>query len=534
MAVAGPQPGLFDAAAPPRGPYFLTNRHNLLRILASSLVMPHSGFAAKYYDDLLRLAPGRLPLLARGTSQEICSLVTPEVESFPVLLELRPEAISRDAFPALLENGTSEPCALGNPDALIWAPTGVLPFDDAVSAIHFQSNRDREEFELREYADVRPRHGLHQVTPSLFNFAAPSADQLTTWLTALAPGESPDAEGISVEDRRAGALLLGATTSPATNAELLGWGQILTGKKPGRTAGESVARTARALDGAKGREPEDIALHVCLEVLKSTNRLEVWRPNEVIGAIRDGIQLRLKSDADAMIAALDRAEAIVRGDEPFEGLKAAGSPVMKALLLALLRPEPDRLVGWDPGGAGADELVLNLAAVLVGALTGRSLVPASMRPAGLDSAVARNEAERLSSGRERAFRAGAARPLKVERHDGLMLLKVGDETIVERKVGPTSVAITEELLRDEAVLEAAVGVAMKMGWEDSIETIVEAPAVALHTSMSQQAGQAVTIRFLGIGRTSHHLVADAFRAHADGGELKPEDAALLIEARSSK
>ena len=527
MAIESPQPGLFDAHSPTESVYFLTNRNNLLRILAAGMVMPEAGFATKYYDDLLRLAPGRLPLIASAVSADLISMVTPEPQAFPVMLELRRASLRDDGFPALMRNGSHDKAGWANPDALMWAPSGALPFVDTVTAVHFRTDAEREEFEVRDFADARPRTDLHRATPSLFDGDGPSADSVTEWLRSLEAPGGPSREDVTAEDRRSGAVLLGSGTAMATEEELHGWGELLVGKKAGRQAGNAVGRISRALHrAARARDIEDNTLQICIEELAATNRLEVWRPLDILGAIREKLGAQLKGKMDPMIPALDRAAAILRDDEVFEGFRVGGSPTLKALLMALRRPEPGRLLGWDPGGPGSTPEVLNLAAVLVGGLTGRAMIPVEHRKESLDDALARVEADRLSTSSDRAMPPLKAARVAVKRADDSLTLAIGGETVINL---PTPrpieqpIQIDNALLEDPAVRARALEIAMRNGWDDAVESIVMARTAELHTSVPPEAGSAITIRFSGIGALRHELLDEAFLAHVDQGGLAREE-----------
>jgi hypothetical protein len=537
VAVRELEPGLFDSGSPNESVFFLTNRNNLLRIMATGMLMPHAGFAEKYYDDLLRLAPGRLPLLSSSASAELVSMVTPEPQAFPVMLELMRTGLADSAFPSLMIDGVRDRAGWANPSARMWAPSGALVLADTVTAIHFRTDAERDEFEVRDFADVRPRTNLHRITPHLFEGDGPPADTVTEWLGSLEPLGEPSPEDISAADRRSGAVLLGCLTAIPTKEELWGWGQLLAGRKIGRQAGGYVSRIGRVLDGAtKARDPEDVALQVCIEELSVTNRLEVWRPIDVLDRIRDKLIGQLNKKADPMKPALDRAAAILRDEEAFEGLKTGGSPVLKALLLTLKRPEPQRLIGWDPGGPGSTPEVLNLAAVMVGALTGRALIPIALRDAPLDHAASRVEADRLSTARDRAMPLFKPLSVDVDRVHELLRLQLSGNVVIDRVIAQPALhpaSIDSSLLSDVAVRAKAIEIALQHRWADAVESIVEAPTAQLITLLPHIASPTM-IRFSGIGSLRFELLTEQFLAHVERGELSLEEQGQLSTAQPQR
>lgn len=537
MAIGTPQPGLFDADSPPASVYFLTNRNNLVRLLAAGMLLPEAGFAAKYYDDLLRLAPGRVPLIASAVSPDLLLLVTPEPQAFPVILEVSRESLKDEAFPALMADGSTGKAGWRHPEARMWAPSGVLPLAETVTAIHFRTDAERQEFQAREFADARPRTALHRVSPELFAGGEPAADAVTQWLRSLEAVEAPSADDIVAEDRRAGAILLGCLTSIAGEEELLGWGQLLTAKKPGKQTGAVVSRIGRALErAAKARDPEDIALEICVEELGSTNRLELWRPLDILGRIRERLEARLKGRAEPMRPALERAAAILRDELVFEGLKSGGSTTLKALLMVLKRPEPQGLLGWDPGGPGSTPEVLNIAGVLLGALTGRSMLPVALRDEALDDQIARVVADRLSVSRDRAMPAFKSPGVDVLQAEGQVRVTVGGVPLVERPTPRPSeqpLQLDRTLLEEPAVQALAIEISVRNGWEDVIESVVETAATELTTSVPRRPGAPVTIRLTGIASIRYELLPDAFIARAERQELTAEDVDSLRQVQQA-
>ena len=129
-----------------------TNRFNLLEMLSSRMIAPRAAYT-KYYADLLDAAPGRVPIVP-GRSDRTSS--TP----FRARRRLRsgrgrtrpgPAGIAPvDAWTA--EAGTTT-LSLGDP-ALGWAPRTIVPFT-AVKAIHFRSDNELDEHQLRQHENIR-------------------------------------------------------------------------------------------------------------------------------------------------------------------------------------------------------------------------------------------------------------------------------------------------------------------------------------------------------------------------------------------
>ena len=135
-----------------------------------------------------------------------------------------------------------------------------------------------------------------------------------------------------------------------------------------------------------------------------------WNAEEVLVAIRDRLEAAPLPEDDIVAAerALTKMREVItleRDFEPFE--QDRGSAAAKAILLALLRPEPTRLLRWDPQETGASEAVIALACALAGNAQGRTSLSIGLRPPELDAAMSELAA---SVGLEtRCFGCGALR-----------------------------------------------------------------------------------------------------------------------------
>jgi hypothetical protein len=90
---AGMAPIFDDVALPerqrPQSAWLLTNRNNLIEVLASGLVKP-AHLAPRHYTDLASMCPGYLPLLLHDPAPEWCQLVSSDGDyNYPVLLQIQ-------------------------------------------------------------------------------------------------------------------------------------------------------------------------------------------------------------------------------------------------------------------------------------------------------------------------------------------------------------------------------------------------------------------------------------------------------------
>jgi hypothetical protein len=402
MSELGDQASLFDdpgAGRPPGAPapaiavdaeegspmldgWFLpTNRHNILKMLAVRAVLPVEAFADKYYDDLLTLTPGRLPLIRGGMPSDLASIVAEEEFDFPILLEINAEPADRP---------------VGQQVGDTWCPAGPIPLP-MVRAIHFRTEGELAEFEQNEYADVRPVRELHVVSPNRFAASRPIPELLDE-LRAVEPAAL--SRSIDALDRRGGALLLAllAARQPAAEALISAMRGDPTRAESPAVDGVAVWLADATTSPATVSEHSEEALRAqrILTTLEGIDRRAAWRPLEIIEALRATLPVDMPEvDQHLIDTALSRATAILRSDEEFTGLKEGGSAALKALLLVLMRPELERLNPSELEGQGVDDDVRLLAAAMLGAMTGRSRLPVEARPILLDDLLAHWECDQL-------------------------------------------------------------------------------------------------------------------------------------------
>ena len=357
------------------GWFLPTNRHNLTKMLAVRALLTHEAFADKYYDDLLQLCPGRVPLVAGGVPQSLLEIVAPDEHDIPALLEID--------MPV-----GSAPVA-GGP---AWAPAGPLPIS-WLKAIHFRSDTDRAEYLQNEYEDVRPVPELCHVSPERFDTRG-DGGEITRHLEGL---ERPSAElNFTPFDRRGGAALL------ALGAADTGAATVVADALAGRfdAAPLPLAGLAAWLAGADASTatPESLVAYRAFDALSGVDRRREWRATTFLKELTGRLTADLPHDAIATVnASLERTAAILRSELVFDGFSADEWPVLKALQLVLRFPEHDRMNIAEAEHPGLDRVSRVLAAAMLGCLTGRSRLPIGARPYLLDDAIATWECARVRS-----------------------------------------------------------------------------------------------------------------------------------------
>ena len=538
MKRKNPEPGLFDEApVSPTRVFVPTNGHNLLAAMASRLLSPLEGHPDKYYDDLLRFAPGRVPLVARGVPVDLIPFIAAEENEVPALVELDPAGFTNPEVPAFAADATPGSGRVGEAGWAAWAPAGPLPLA-AVTQVHLRSDRDLEEFSLREFSDVRPIHDRLAVTPDLFALEETGASALVDWLASL-PVPATGGLDIRGADRRSGALLLLAMSATARQADYVV--DLLNRRAPASTeeALRGVATWVLSA-GDAGSAVEERIVRAVLAEFEGIDRTRMWRPTEVVRRLRSDLTVVLDGDAAYHAElALDRADAILRSEIQFDRLREGGSPALKATLLALMRPEPERFWAWDLAETGADEEVRLVAAALVGALNGRSRLPVSIRPPALDDLLAAWECAGLAvpetpvwppphvslvAGRDgAAVMAGEVvlRALPSAEPDRERVTVTGDQ--------PDAATIFDPAVLDRpAARIAAIDWASEQRWWEAFSTVIRIGARSAHIEAGGMDG-ALVINAVGPVSIERELHSEVFCERIAAGEV-PTDVLAKISA----
>jgi hypothetical protein len=469
---------------------FLTNRFNLLHVLSAGFVPTREGFW-KYYDDLLAKAPGRVVLFAGPVSPSVSAVVESAAAAFPVAVEV-PRPTERGARSSTLTTA-------GGPDVVVWAPEGDWPLP-ARTVVHFRTEEERREFEARSFQNVRTPDEL-RVTPDLFSDGALEAGDLSSWLASL-PARA-------------------TATSPALADKTLG-GVALAVEMRARSAGETDALAliddlVGAHDGADAlaafvsaplpqAELEATVFRVACRLMVEVDPEEGYAPLSLIALLGGELQQSLgDGEAAEMVRVhLERAEAVLRAEDEMRPLRAGhGLVSMKAVLLAVLRRDADRLFRTVADDAPGDVALHEAAAYLVGLAQGRIRTALEFRRPSIDRRLVE-----ISLGRPDA--SDSSNP---------------PATILER--------VRALDLVDSAGRHALARLCVVFGWTDIVHTVVFGAAATLEPA---KVGRSNGVRVVvsGAVEPDYEIDLDAFRERLgdlDAAALERPDVrkALLLE-----
>lgn len=378
--------------------FYVTNRYNLNEILSSGLVAPLAAFD-KYYDDLLSIAPGRIPLFGGTVDHSIIEAVSEKNsgDAYPVIIEFDRSTLSGTEVQTLQPNGVEATSSLSGGQFGACAPAAIIP-RTALRMVHFLGERQMKDYASHPLSNVRSNPPAFSVSPDIVSKGPISFEQLEEWMRDLPPTDGPDQHDISIEDRIGGAVIVAnrfATPRSAIMRGLLHFaeGGIRNEKDLAPLAEmphwlRQPIRPRRWADTADlPDDQESVLFRSAVSVL---SRVDIGKTSDrigILGDIRDefrstGCTSTMITDTDEQ---LERLEDILLAKERFEGFKDKGSNVIKALLLVLLPFKLDRFLSMKEDKFRTDDDSIPLTAgIFFGLIKGRKTLPLSLRDAELD------------------------------------------------------------------------------------------------------------------------------------------------------
>lgn len=380
---------------------FLTNRANVLPALSSGLIRPRAAYD-KYYEDLLALCPGQVPLFHGHVPRSLVPLVSGGGEGlFPVVAELdngalgdagRRQRITQELTPA---SGADAAGGVGTLCELAGEPLPIA----AVKRLCFATQDDLDDFLARDFENV-PQLPPLVVADDLFSDGGPTPDRFAEALRAV-----PTAAGTAEDFRRLDAAMgavamlslllpaakpwldaLAATASfpsadgPTGPAELH-WLSTLVRRVVSADAGDT-------LGGADGR-----LMAAAVDLLRSANPREGWVESRVIGDIAArALDGAAPEEAKEIESWRDVVAAVARADKQVGALDDGGSVVRRGLMLLVLRCQPERIIRTAETPLRPGPQVTAVAGMLSGLFHGYSRLSRDIKakgsPAGLLSRLA--------------------------------------------------------------------------------------------------------------------------------------------------
>jgi hypothetical protein len=367
-------------------------RKNVLASLASGVLGPKETFSRYRPYDALSYFPGSFPVAISPIAFALAESVREkESEDFLVLIELREErttvlpAISYLADATRVEVGGKKPSKI-----VLRLVQAVIPVSD-IKVLHFRSNEELEDFQARGFENVPQQNFICEVSPALFDINSKTKEAAAAISEAIQPGAVSTGSAAleraaNLADRWAGGFAMLLQCLPTGSAWCKGVEEIAResyqdARRERRDSGpgqpgwlvDAVARMAVVEDTSnKNLATIDMLLFDrALAVVSGMDSAKGWDPLLVLEEIA-ALDLA-DTQPDVSIAEWKNicSEVLNNQREASSlGFGDAKSVVKRALLLLLLRPGPNDIVGSIQSSLQVGARVRALASFLSGVRVG--------------------------------------------------------------------------------------------------------------------------------------------------------------------
>lgn len=332
---------------------FATNRANVLSILSSGLIRPRAAYD-KYYDDLLALCPGHIPLFHRSFPRSLVPLLSSsEAGLFPVLVEIDPRRLPAAGKGARVKTDlTLGQGGAGHDESVLCELIGAPIPAAAITRLCFASQENLDDFQARDFENVPVSFPLALTAPA-FGDGGPDPDQFRAVLQGITPATG-SAEDFRRLDAAMGAMTMLSLLLPAQKAWLDSLAAAATFPNSGNaTNGNGPKWLTSLIDWIMSREPttsvnlgtDDQMMAAAVRVLRSMSPRDGWAEAKVASDIAAEAMTGVQSDKkDEIESWRDVVVAVARADKQAGSLDDAGSVVRRGLMLLVLRCQPDRIV----------------------------------------------------------------------------------------------------------------------------------------------------------------------------------------------
>lgn len=367
---------------------FATNRANVLSVLSSGLIRPRAAYD-KYYDDLLALCPGHIPLFRRSFPRSLVPLLSgSEAGLFPVLVEIDPQRLSPagKGARARSESATNSETAGHSeqlPCDLVSSPIPAA----AITRLCFLSQENLDDFQARDFENV-PASVPLAVDTSAVAEGGPAPDQFKSVLQGITPA-SGSADDFRRLDAAMGAMAMLSLLLPPQKAWLDGVAAAATFPNTAKSPEGGAPNWLTSLVGRimlrepatkEGLGTDDRLMAAAISVLRAMSPRDGWVEAKVASDIAAEAMAGGESNQTTEIENWrDVVVAVAKADKQMGALDDSGSFVRRGLMLLVLRCQPDRIVRARETPLKPGPQVTAVAGMLSGLFYGYSRLPKDVK-----------------------------------------------------------------------------------------------------------------------------------------------------------
>jgi hypothetical protein len=327
--------------------YLAVDRRNLFAWLSRGLIVPRA-LMPKYRPDALDSRPNALPIAADTAAPLLAGPA-----EYPVCVELVPQV-------------DVEPATDGTDNTVVWA-RGALSAR-RIARVHVRTPGDADEIQAREYRGFDAGRLDISVTPTLFPEEAGNEQEYP----AAGEIEAPNDQILKRREAVAGAVM----SMFSRQAEVVQFPNAWFVRTETEDPVWSLAQVAKS-SGLITRADDTELLHATLTAIYEQSERGDIVASTLLAEIGQTASL---SETLGIKKHLERILELTSGEEELKPFKSKGGLLTtKALLLYLLRLDPEAVRGWADEELNVEPEVLQLSRMLAGFAARYGGLPSSLR-----------------------------------------------------------------------------------------------------------------------------------------------------------
>lgn len=345
--------------------YAPLNRKSLVDMLAGGVLAPYN-YYSRSNTELQCFSDSGILLIKSGLSQDI--LDSPELvgeKGFTVLVEIDLTGLPATKLQGINDNGKS--CKVTVNDSkhsVILSYPAIFPLTRIIK-VHFRSESDKRNFIARSFDNVPIDKNLLSVSEELFtqDFSC----NIKTFIKSFCndDGDNNLKSSYTNSDSYVGSAALLITTLPPKSKWLEFAKEMFTSK---RAVNFSGALLSKIIVNNLERE----LFLVAFSIMQKMDTREGWQSKKVLQYLHSSIdKSKLTEDEKNQLDHwLISCEEILDNKRQVSHLTDQGMKVGRAILLLLLRPEPEEILDSVHSSLEPGMEVMSIAAMLSGARMG--------------------------------------------------------------------------------------------------------------------------------------------------------------------
>jgi hypothetical protein len=496
--------------------YYVTNQFNLREILSSGFIASRHSFDDKYYEDLLNLCPGKIPLFENCIDEIIIKEVNrhdPET-SYAVIFDIEGAAIDRAQLEKV-ENNTQ------NARISAFLYEGAL-YLNSIKNILFLNDKELRDFSSRTFKDLPDYSNLFKVDDSFVNNEI-SFESILKSIGKMQVSDIPSTVDFIRIDKMGGAGALYCSYVKNSESAIL---DLLRGSKSKKLSRipawiQTGFEPKSSNELASITDINQLLYSATVTVLHRYNFETVNQRTKILDEIEDVTKQAFLSEEDqaTLQRRYARTKKYINNEIEFEPFRSQeGDEVLKSILLFLLRPQYSDLLLWKTSETGASTDIMATALTFAGIVAGRKSIDVKYRPIKFEEKIVNAVLESLKWQREtkvKVTKGSSKKSAGKKESEKEINLFTEDKTQYGTTDGDKEIlSFLEQFKVNEFDLKTAnlaLDICKQLNWDDCLYTHIESDTSSGVVILPGKSPSRISIRIMGPSQIKTGADPEMFR-----------------------